>query len=192
MLYLSSDIALASELGVKYLRITAGQGYPDLDADEAVESVAGYFRRSAEIAGEFGVSLVFENHSKPGAWDLPDFLFDPKNFLKMVKAMEGTAVRVNFDTANSFGFGADTVAIFKEVFSSVETIHVADMLQAGKLEYTRIGHGGAPIREVLTYARQNGFDGWICIEECSKNGLEGIRDAAMTVRRIWDEAAAGE
>ena len=188
LLYLSSDIALASELGAKYLRITAGQGYPGLDMDETVESVAGYFKRSAEIAGKFGVTLLFENHAKPGAWDLPDFLFDPDCFVRMVKAMDGTDVRVNFDTANCFGYGADTVAIFKEVFSSVETIHAADMLYPGKLEYSRIGYGGAPVREVLAYAKRHGFDGWVCIEECSRNGLEGIRDAAETVRKIWAEA----
>ena len=185
LLYLSSDIALASEIGAAYLRITAGQNHPGLNVDQTVKMVADYFERSAEIAKAFNVKLVYENHAKPGAWDMPDFLFDPAVFLSVVNAMKGTDVRVNFDTANTFGYGADTVSAFKEVFHSVETIHIADMVQAGKLDYSKIGQGGAPIREVLSFAKQQGFDGWLCIEECSNNGLAGIREAVTTVRQLW-------
>ena len=157
--------------------------------DHAVATVADYFRRSAEIAKSFNVKLVYENHAKPGAWDMPDFLFNPDAFRKVVNTLKGTEVRVNFDTANTFGYGGDTVGLFKEVFDSVETIHIADMVQAGKLDYARIGHGGAPIREVLSFANQKGFDGWLCIEECSNNGLVGIEEAAKTVRQLWAEVA---
>ena len=178
-----SDVAMAAGLGARYLRITAGQVHPSDDIDGQLETAAGYFDRIREWAFRFGVELLYENHSKPGAWDKPDILYDPNNFLKFSNALAGTDIGVNYDTANSWLFGADPVKVLAEVIDKVKTIHVNDAETQGVLQFSEIGDGNVPIKEIVSYAKAKGFNGWLCIEEASGHGLDGIERSVSWVRK---------
>ncbi len=190
--YLISDIAVASQLKAEYLRITAGQdyGYGGTDVDRALDTVADAFSEAEKYADEYGVKLLFENHSKPGAWEKPDFLFPTQTFLKMAEKMKSkqSKVRINFDTANTLAYGDDPVKVFRSVLPQVETIHVSDIKAAGSLDFTVIGEGAAPVREILGMAKAAGFDGWVCIEEASGKGMDGVARAVSFVREAWEKA----
>ncbi len=186
-LHLQSDIALASELHIQYLRILAGQAYPDLDREQAVEWVSEYFHRIAPIGKQYGVGLLFENHGKPGAWPRVDFTYDPSVFLEICEHLKDTDIRLNFDTGNVTAYGANPLDVVKPVVGLLETIHVTDMNEVGKFSPTLIGEGKTPNREFFHYIKQNGFDKWLCIEEASNCGLAGIRDAYHFVKDIWNE-----
>lgn len=181
-----SDIELASELGAGYLRITAGQKHWGADKAATLDRVTECFLRCAEYAKQAGVKLVYENHAKPGAWDEFDFCFETDIFLRLSEKLRDSEVRINFDTANTAGYGDDPLPVFKAVFDRVETIHAADIALPGEMRYTEIGAGCAPIREVLAYAKAHGFDGLISIEEASMHGADGILRGAKTLRRIWE------
>ena len=183
--YCFRDIALASQLGATYLRITAGQQYPNMDIEKMAEQVAHYFLRCEEKANQYGIKLVYENHGRPGAWNDYDFTYNPEAFLALTRKLSGSKVRINFDTANTVAFGRDPVPIFEEVFPQVETIHVADTISYGTFKHVAIGTGEAPIKEILEIARKKGFDGWICIEEGSGQGIKGIHQAVQKVREMW-------
>lgn len=180
-----SDIAAAAELGAAYVRITAGQSRTG-DVEEALDHVTACFSECQRFAAGMGVELVYENHAKPGAWDRPDFDFDTSVFLRLARRTKDMDIGINFDTANTLGFGDDPLPVFEEVLPQVKTLHIADIQGRGQMRYTEIGQGTAPIREILHIAKRAGFDGLISIEEASMNGLEGIRRAAGTVREMWD------
>lgn len=181
----NSDIAAAAELGASYVRITAGQERPG-DVQKTLEYVVECFSSCETFARDAGVELLYENHAKPGAWDRPDFDFDTSVFLRLFQMTRNLDIGINFDTANTLGFGDDPIPVFKTVFPKVKSIHIADIHNRGNMHYSEIGKGAAPIKEILGLAKRQGFDGLISIEEASMNGLNGIADAVHTVKKIWE------
>ena len=181
-----SDIALASSLGAKYIRLTAGQVYDWEDEDKALDIAVEYLLRAKKFADEMGVGILFENHSKPGAWEKPDALFDTGRFLKFAEKLKGTGIGINFDTANTLAYGDDAVEVFKKVFDQVVTFHINDCDAKGSLKFVVAGTGAAPIQEILEYAKKNGWNGWVCIEEAGFQGLPGIKQAVDYVNNAWN------
>ena len=184
--YCQSDIALASEFGIKYLRITAGQRRLGTNIYEMAKLVADYFRKCEETANQFGIGLVYENHAKPGAWDDYDFTFEKEAFLALNKELSGTNVKVNFDMANMVAFGEKPQPVFSQVFESIETIHISDTTSYGEFQSVEIGKGSVPIEEVLSLAVKNGFCGWTSIEEASGTGIEGIKNSVVFIRDVLE------
>lgn len=185
-LHLQSDIALASELHIKYLRILAGQAHPGLDRERGIEWVSDFFHRIAPLGTYYQVGLVFENHGKPGAWANVDFTYDPNVFLEICSKIADTNIKLNFDTGNITAYGANPMDVVPAVVDRLETIHVTDMKEQGHFSPTLIGQGVTPNRAFFHYIKQHGFNNWLCIEEASNCGLAGIRDAYHFVKDLWD------
>jgi sugar phosphate isomerase/epimerase len=188
MAYLWRDIALASELEVRYLRVLAGQAHPGTGRAEGIEWAVDNLAAAANTAREYGVMLLYEDHSKPGAWDYYDFSYPADIFLEMCERLRGTGIRLNFDTGNVAALGLDPLSILAQVVDMVETIHVADMAESGKFKPVLIGTGVVAFSKLFKYLKSKGFDNWLCIEEASFNGLEGIQKAIEFTRRTWDAA----
>jgi sugar phosphate isomerase/epimerase len=186
--YLRQDIATGSYFGAKYIRILAGQAHPETSVAKGLGWVLENFKKAAETAQRFGVQLVFENHSKPGAWNYVDFSHPTELFLEIAAGIEGTGIGINFDTANTLVYGDDPLQVLERVADRVVTIHAADTLRRGHLDPVLLGQGIVPFKEIFQVLKQHHFDGWICIEEASKSGEEGVRKAMEFVRDTWDEA----
>ena len=186
--YLKYDIAICSELGVRNLRVLAGQAHPGLDLSRGVAQAVEGLRAAAVTAEEYGVQLVYEDHAKPGAWDYIDFSYPPEIFLEVAEGLKGTAVGINFDTANIVAAGGDVTDVLNRVIDRVKTIHVADTRTFGVFDPVLIGTGAVPMKEIFSMLKANGFDGWLCIEEASNTGLSGVRRAVENTRAIWQEA----
>ena len=108
-----------------------------------------------------------------------------------MEVMDGiwdTSVGLNFDTGNMVAYGQDPLPILKQVLPKVETIHVTDMGEFGRMSPVLIGTGVVPNRECFHYLKENGWDKWLCIEEASFTGLDGIRKAVVNTRKLWQEA----
>lgn len=181
--YLIRDLALISDFGFQYCRITAGQNHPGMDLREAAKRCADCFSRVTGPAEKYGVKLVFENHSKPGAWPLIDFSFDPKAFLAVCEQIKDLPVGINFDTANAVACGADPIELLEAVADRVWTVHMNDTLTVGKWTPVSIGKGLVDYDAVFSVLKKHDFSGWVCIEEASGNGLQGIDDAIAVARR---------
>jgi sugar phosphate isomerase/epimerase len=184
--YLRRDIALASELKVRYLRVLAGQAHPGTGRAEGLQWAVENLALAAEAARKHGVRLLFENHAKPAAWDYYDFSYPLGIFLQICEALRGTGIGLNFDTGNVAAQGLDPLSILEKVYDRVETIHVSDMAQAGKFQPAAIGTGAVRFREIFRYLKSRGFDGWLCIEEASRAGSDGIRRTVDFTRQTWD------
>ena len=186
--YLRRDIALSSEIGAKYLRVLAGQAHPGVTVDEGIDLAVENLRKSVPVAGKYGVKLLYENHAKPGSWHYTDFSGPSDIFLKVVEGISDTDIRINFDTANTIAHGEDPISLLKKIVKKVETVHAADTSTRGELNHVLLGTGLAPFKDIFSVLKDNGFNGWICIEENSKMGIDGVRKSVKFVKNTWQIA----
>lgn len=188
MEYLRRDIALCSELDVMYLRVLAGQAHPGMGIDEGTALAIEGLKQSARIADKYNLKLLYEDHAKPGAWHYIDFSFPPRIFLNISEGIKNTSIGINFDTGNIVAYGEDPLKILEKVLPKVETIHVSDMKRSGEFSPTLIGTGVVPFNEIFSYLKSKDFDKWLCIEEASYTGMDGIKKAVDFVRETWEKA----
>ena len=184
--YFRRDIALASSFGFSYIRMTAGQAHPGPSVEEGVRSAIACFERVVDTAGKYKVKLCLENHAKPGAWPNTDFTFDPDAFMQLFRAVreKDMPIGINFDTANAAASGADPLRLLEEVIDRVWTVHLNDTSTIGSLTPVLVGTGLVDFEAVFARLKRHGFDGWVCIEEASGTGAEGIRRAIRFARTL--------
>lgn len=183
------NVCVASDLGAKYVRIVAGQAHPGISIKEGIEWTVSSFLKLVSVAENKNIKLVYEDHSKTAAWEYLDFSNPPEIFLEIADKIKNTPIGINFDTANILVSGEDrTIEVLDQVFDKVETIHVNDISVKGTMSPTLIGTGIVPIKEVFTYLKCRGYDGWLCIEEWGNKGIEGVEKAVDYTRKAWAEA----
>ena len=182
-----ADIAIASELGARYVRITAGQYYPGQPYRTALDQVCAAFETCAEYASRWGVQLLWENHSKPGAWDRADFNYDPERFRLMYQRLKGGPVRLNYDIANAHLLNCGP-GLLEECYPDVASVHVNDVKSVEPLQFTGIGKGSAPLLQTFVLLAQKGFDGLYSIEETSAEGLAGAQKAVKATKKLLEDA----
>ena len=185
---LQKDIATASELGTEMVRVTAGQAHPGVSRADGVAWAISGMSRSADTAQKHDVTLVYENHSKPGSWDYADFSWPADVFLEIARGLDSAGVRILFDTANPVAHGDDPIALLNEVIDSISCVHVTDTKTEGAMDWTLVGSGVVPLRDIFTALKASGYDGWMSIEEASGQGADGIRSAAQAAKEIWAQA----
>jgi sugar phosphate isomerase/epimerase len=181
-------VAIAHELGAEMVRVTAGQAHPEVPvADGMTWAVEGLRALFSAINGS-GVTLVYENHAKPMVWEYTDFSQPPEIFLEIARRTADTGIMINFDTGNAAAYAEDPVKLLDAVIDRVYSVHASDTARHGALEHVLLGTGVTPYPEIFSRLRAAGWDGWICMEEASKQGLAGIQAAADFVRRTWAAA----
>jgi sugar phosphate isomerase/epimerase len=182
---LLEGISTASRLGARWVRLVAGQHYPEINTVRGIAWVMEGFKRAAEKAQEVGIQLVFENHSQPGNWNFPDFAFNPDIFLEICEGIKPFAIGVLFDTANAVAAGENPIDLLPRVFQQTCCIHAADTTHYGIFSPCRIGQGAVPFRELFQYLTRSSFSGYISIEEASFEGKSGIHDAVKFIKETW-------
>jgi sugar phosphate isomerase/epimerase len=186
--YLRRDIALSSDLELRYLRVLAGQAHPATSRGDGVKWAIENLAEADAVARGYGLRLLYEDHSKPGAWDYYDFSYPADIFLEICEGIRGTGIRINFDLANIAAQGMDPLQVLAKVFDRVETIHVSDIAESGKFRPVLVGTGIVDFAGIFGFLKSKGFDNWLCIEEASFAGKEGVRKAAEFTRRVWNSA----
>lgn len=182
----NADIAV--ELDAPLARVLSGQRHPGVSDEQGLAWIVEGLSRLAAYSDPLNLTLAIENHTKSFFWQHFDFVTKGELFVRLVDALRGTSVRVNFDTANPLVWGEETLPLFEQVRDRLAILHVADAAQKGEFKFCRIGQGIAPIGEVFRRARAQGFDGWVSIEEASRTGPDGFREAVTFVRRAWEAA----
>ena len=181
-------VETARDLGARMVRVTAGQAHPLTGEEEGIEWAVAGLTCLAQLTANTGVALVYENHAKPGAWEYTDFCQPPEIFLEIVRKTAGYNLGVNFDTGNAATFSPDPIAMLEAVIDRVVSIHASDSSTRGELNHTLLGTGITPYREMFTCLKKHNWDGWICMEEASYQGREGLEIATAFVRKTWQEA----
>ena len=185
---LKADIGLAKALGVKFIRVTAGQNHPGTEREVGVRWVTDGFRRALDEAEKHGITLAYENHTKGAPWDYWDFSQPTEIFLEILDALADTPLGVCFDTANPLVLGEDVLALLEKVIQRTVVLHIFDLRAVRAFEPVRVGTGASPIPQIFSRLRQTGYDGWLSIEEASRSGQEGFRQSIAYVRETWEQA----
>lgn len=181
---------LAAQLGVKYVRVTAGQAHPETAVDEGIGWAAEGMHALVERIRGMGPQPLYENHGKPGVWQYTDFSTPADLFMAIFRATEDISLGINYDTANAAAFTDDPLGLLDQIVHRVQTVHAADTSVKGSLQGVIIGQGIAPFPAVFNRLQRAGFDNWICIEENAKQGRRGVDEAAKFIRRCWAEVEA--
>ncbi len=77
--------------------------------------------------------------------------------------------------------------MLEAVLDRVTSVHASDTAASGALIHVLLGTGITPFRELFASLKRQGWDGWICMEEASNQGREGVAKAASFIRKIWQE-----
>lgn len=186
--YFTRAIALCSELPIKYLRILAGQAHPQTSREDGIRWAVENFHECVKLAQKYGVTLLYENHSKPGAWDYCDFSYPLDIFFEIFDQIKETGIRLNYDIGNMVSCGQNPISMLEKVYDYVDTIHVSDIKASETFSPTLLGTGIVPIKEIFSYLKEKGFDGWYCIEEAAFAGLDGVKKAVDYARGAYEDA----
>ncbi|MDO9464422.1 MAG: sugar phosphate isomerase/epimerase family protein [bacterium] len=188
LVQLKRDIASANVLGAEMVRVTAGQAHPQTNRKQGIAWAIEGLMGAVDTSEREGVKLVFENHSKPGAWEYYDFCYPPDIFLEIAGRLTDTPIRILFDTANPVAYGHDPLSVLHQVIDQLLCVHAADTQTQGVFKPVLIGTGAVPFSDIFSVLKQSGYDGWISIEEASGLGETGVVEAVKFVRRAWKEA----
>jgi sugar phosphate isomerase/epimerase len=101
-----------------------------------------------------------------------------------MEELEDAPVGVQFDIANPLVAGDDPMALFEKVRQRIGYVHVNDVRQPRTFEFVPAGTGIAPIAEVLGRLHQQGYEGWVGVEEASRTGEQGFRSAITYTRQV--------
>ena len=178
-------IDAAAQLGVSFLRVTAGQKHPGVKRQDGVSWAAEGLTAWVEEAEAAGVTLAYENHAIGYVWTYFDFSQTASVFLEICERTADSGLQLLFDTANLLAVDDDPLTVLDAVLPRVAAIHVSDIRQAGSFEPVLIGTGVTPLDAIFERFRKAGFDGWISVEEASKTGEEGFRQAIPKARELW-------
>lgn len=181
-------IEVAHHLGASMVRVTAGQAHPETPREDGIRWAVEGLCRLTQSVQTLGVQLVYENHAKPGAWQYADFSQPPDIFLEIVRRTSGVPLGVNFDTGNAASFADDPVDLLKTVIDRVISVHASDSSTHGALNHCLLGTGITPFHQLFATLKQYGWDGWICMEEASRQGRTGVEKAAAFVHATWGAA----
>jgi len=181
---LLTNLGVALEVGAPSVRALTGQQWPGVKLEEGIQWVVEGIRQAAEEADRRGLRLNVENHTKAATWTNFDFAMQGEVFLRVMEGLRDVPVGVQFDIANPLVAEEDTLFLFEKLRSRVGYVHVNDVRQMGAFEFVTIGTGLAPIREVLSRLREQGYSGWVGIEEASRTGKDGFRHAVQYTRQV--------
>lgn len=185
---LKADLALAKALGVKFIRVTAGQNHPGTERTAGIQWVTDGFRHAIDAAEKHGITLAYENHTKGAPWDYWDFSQPTEIFLEILDALSDTPLGVCFDTANPLVLGENVLTLLEAVIHRIVVVHLFDLRAVGVFESVRVGTGASPIPQIFSLIRQSGYDGWLSIEEASRSGQAGFEQAIAYVQNTWEHA----
>ncbi len=136
--------AIAAELGAKMLRVTAGQAHPETSREDGIAWAVAGLSSLAQMTGSLGVTLVYENHAKPGVWTYTDFSQPPDIFLAIYQATHDQGLGINFDAGNASAFADDPLALLTRVLPRLVSVHASDTALKGELRHVLLGTGVTP------------------------------------------------
>lgn len=185
-------VETAALMGARMVRVTAGQAHPQVDREAGIEWAVEGLAALVERTRGVGVTLVYENHAKPGAWEHTDFSQPPDIFLEIARGTAAAGLGINFDTGNAAAFSDAPLALLEQVIDRVVSVHASDTAVHGALEHVLLGTGITPFPQLFARLRRAGWDGWICLEEASYQGEAGMRAAVNFIRNVWENAGAAD
>lgn len=182
-------------------RVLSGQRRPGVSVEQGLAWVVECIEACIEVAKEHDVVLGLENHYKDGYWQYPEFAQRMETFVELLRAIpERTHFGVQFDPSNALVAGDDPVELLRLVADRVVTMHASDryldegttleevLLPNGligypdKMQHGITGQGSNDYDTIFSILRDQGFEGWVSIED-GINGMEEMRQSIEFLKR---------
>jgi len=176
-------IDVACALGTKLLRVFSGSPKEGISFDTASEWIISSLKECALYAEEKGITMVLENHGL--------FAGKGSQVKEIIEKVNSEYLKANTDLGNFLLVNEDPFKAVQELKDYVGFVHFKDFKEVGKDEFgydaidgrkyqgTIIGQGQVPMKEVVDFLHENGYDGFLSIE------YEGVGDpVAETVESI--------
>jgi sugar phosphate isomerase/epimerase len=198
-------IDLTVKLGGSFCRTLSGQNRPGLNRKQAVRWCVEMIREAVGYAEEMGIILNIENHYKDGYWEYPEFALRSEVFLEIIEQIDSPFLGVNFDPSNTIVAGEDPIELLQKIKKRVVSMHASDRHLIGgsladlrKLEldplygYAKaiqhgvIGEGLNDYDAIFGILKDEGFNGWISIED-GMNGMDELHRSAQFLRTKMDQ-----
>ena len=176
---------MASGLGARYCRVLSGQARPEIRRDDGLSMVTDAIEECLEFAETLDIVLILENHYKDNYWEHPEFAQSLLVFCELLLRIPSPRLAVNYDPSNALLAGDDPMSWLNAVINRVVTMHASDRYlldesapdAASRLCHGEIGCGLVDYPRVLNKLYDEGFDGWISIED----GVEGMSQLRRSV-----------
>jgi sugar phosphate isomerase/epimerase len=175
------------------VRVLSGQRHPGVSDEQGVEWAAEAITSLLPLAKELDIVLALENHYKDGMWEFPEFVQRKELFMELLGRIdERVHFGVQYDPSNAIVAGEDSVEFLKDVIGDMVTMQASDRsLAEGAslaelaqsdgtigysplLQHSVIGTGLNDYDAIFSILWDNGYNGWISIED-GINGLEDMR-----------------
>jgi sugar phosphate isomerase/epimerase len=181
-------------------RVLSGQRRPEVSEDDGVAWVVECIRELLPHAAERRVILAMENHYKDNYWQHPEFAQHLPVLRRIVEQIDSPWFGINYDPSNAILAGEDPLEVLAALKDRVVSMHASDRFlkpgytledlrrqedsvgYASILRHGEIGRGLNNYDAILYTLRDNGFSGWISIED-GLNGMEELRRSAEFLRR---------
>ncbi len=191
-------IEVTAGLGGRFCRVLSGQRREDVSRADGVKWTVDCIQRLIPYAAERHVVLNMENHYKDGYWKYPEFAQHLDVFLEVINQIDSPWFGVNFDPSNAIICGEDPLEVLAAVKHRVISMHASDRYlisgtiedlknQDGSIGYAKnlrhgvIGKGLNDYDTIFSTLKQEGFDGWISIED-GENGMDELRESVSFLR----------
>ena len=190
-------------------RVLSGQRHPEVAEEQGLDYAIGAISSLLPLARELDIVLAIENHYKASVWRYPEFAQNPRLFHKIVDAIDDRVnFGVQFDPSNAITAGVDSAEFLESVIDRVVTMQASDRyLEPGTtldelkqgdgtigyapaLKHGVIGQGLNDYPRIFTTLVENGYDGWISIED-GVNGFDELAASAVFLREARDRWFGG-
>ena len=138
-----------AQLGVDFLRVTAGQKHPGVTRADGIAWAADGLTAWVEEAKAAGVTLVYENHAIGYGWTYFDFSQTASIFLEICDRTADSGLQLLFDTANLLAVDDDPLAVLETVLPRVAAVHASDIRRTGAFEPVLLGSGVTPLNTIF-------------------------------------------
>jgi sugar phosphate isomerase/epimerase len=191
-------IDITAQLGGGFCRVLSGQRREDVSRSDGVRWTVESIKTLIPFAAERNVVLNMENHYKDGYWRFPEFAQQSEIFIEIINQIDSPWFGVNFDPSNTIIAGEDPLELLAAVKHRIVSMHASDRYlisgtlddlkkQEGNLGYAKnlkhgvIGKGLNDYDAIFSTLREEGFDGWISIED-GENGMDELRESVRFLR----------
>ena len=191
-------IDVTAALGGTFCRVLSGQRRAEVSRADGVRWTVQSIESLFEHAASRGVVLIMENHYKDGYWRYPEFAQELGIFLEIINQIDSPWFGVNYDPSNAIIAGQDPLEVLAAVKHRVVSMHASDRYlisgtiedlkrQDGSMGYAKnlrhgvIGKGLNDYDKIFSTLHQEGFDGWISIED-GENGMDELRESVAFLR----------
>lgn len=155
--YFTNGARIASDLGVKILTASSGNGFFSERRKDCWERTVDTLVRTADACREYGVTLALES-LRPPETRTGVTLADVRNLINAVSRdnlkpmLDTTAMAVNGETIWEW---------FKMFNGDIATMHFVDAAPQGHLAW---GDGVLPLEDMLRCMNQYNYTGALCLE----------------------------